>query len=155
MTLICYFNFKLVGDAEEERPESLLEVGQSPDIVQGMIEEAMNEEGHRTSTEKSEDGGSPGGVGGRSGDKIGSEVSVPAESGQTSGHTSADEIDTTTSSDIEIISHMSTPSFLGSSWRQPTGDKQVVTISSGAPTFCDLSPRSKRTTARLIFSFIS
>lgn len=34
---------------------------------------------------------------------------VRVESGHTSGHTSADEIDTTTSSDIEIISHISTP----------------------------------------------
>lgn len=136
------------GEAEEERSEKALEVSQSPDIIQGMIEEAMNEEGHKKSVEKSEDGGSPGRVGGHSGDKMGSEVSMPAESGQTSGHTSADEIDTTTSSDIEIISHMSTPSFMGGSWRPPTGDKQAVTISSGAPIFCDLSPRSKGTTAR-------
>lgn len=148
MSLICLFIIKSVGEAEEERSENLLEVSQSPDVIQGMIEEAMNEEGHKKSSEKSEDGGSPGGVGGQSGDKTSSEVSMPAESGQTSGHTSADEIDTTTSSDIEIISHMSTPSFMGGSWRPPTGDKQAVTIPSGAPTFCDLSPRSKGTTAR-------
>ena len=35
------------------------------------------------------------------------------ESGQNSGQTSADEIDTTTSSDIEIISHISTPTLNG------------------------------------------
>ena len=49
-----------------------------------------------------------------------------------SEQTSADEVDTTTSSDIEIISQMSTPSFLGNHYRNASchGDKTHSSASS-------------------------
>ena len=66
----------------------------SSSYVKNMLEEAM--------TESLKDNDSHT-------DSHSSSDMVRVESGHTSGHTSADEIDTTTSSDIEIISHISTP----------------------------------------------
>jgi hypothetical protein len=70
----------------------------SSSYVKNMLEEAM--------TESVKDS-----------DSHTSSEMVRIESAQNSGHTSADEIDTTTSSDIEIISHISTPTPNGDGHR--------------------------------------
>ena len=97
----------IVDTGSSEGPDRDSDKADSPrscsSYVKNMLEEAMVESS--------------------SGNNGSSSDAVRVESGQTSGHTSADEIDTTTSSDIEIISQLSTPSF---GWRS---DKP-----------CDLSP---------------
>lgn len=56
---------------------------------------------------------------------------VRVESSQNSGHTSADEFETTTSSDIEIISHISTPNGDGRLPYDLSPFKQVFPLSVG------------------------
>ena len=70
----------------------------SSSYVKNMLEEAMVESLKDTDSRA---------------DSHSSSDMVRIESGQNSGHTSADEIETTTSSDIEIISHLSTPTSNG------------------------------------------
>ncbi len=70
----------------------------SSGLVKNMLEEAMVESIKDTDSHT---------------DSHSSSDMVRIESGATSGHTSGDEIETTTSSDIEIISHISTPTANG------------------------------------------
>ena len=69
----------------------------------------MAESSKDSNSHSSEGGAGGGGGGGRGG------------SAHSSGHTSADEVDTTTSSDIEIISHISTPNGCYRLDAPPTG----------------------------------
>lgn len=80
---------KLDSNKNDDSPRSVMS-GSS--YVRNLLEEAMAESGRDSNTDNSH------------------ESEAIRESEYPSGHTSADEIDTTTSSDIEIISHISTPS---------------------------------------------
>ncbi|KAK2152748.1 hypothetical protein LSH36_320g05005 [Paralvinella palmiformis] len=78
----------------------------SSSYVKNMLEEAMVESMKDTDSHT---------------DSHSSSDMVRIESGPTSGHTSADEIETNTSSDIEIISHISTPT--------PNGENRLFDLS--------------------------
>ena len=85
------------GKADKEAASGSGQTLSSSSYVKDLLEEAMVESVKDSDSKASST----------------SSCNARNESGQNSGQTSADEIDTTTSSDIEIISHISTPTLNG------------------------------------------
>ena len=85
------------GKADKETASGSGQTLSSSSYVKDLLEEAMVESVKDSDSKASST----------------SSCNARNESGQNSGQTSADEIDTTTSSDIEIISHITTPTLSG------------------------------------------